>query len=124
MGHWADVTDLLLKDLRQSFLDINFIGIRILGNRDANQFIRRYVGDVEESYIKIMSKWRKEKSFTIKNSGYHSYFGLSSTTLGNDDEFEVGDEATKAQIKRAFTKSLKSKKMNKRVLGEFMELVA
>ena len=124
LGHWADVTDLLLKDLRQSFLDINFIGIRILGNRDANQFIRRYVGDVEESYTKIMSKWRKEKSFTIKNSGYHSYFGLSSTTLGNDDEFEVGDEATKAQIKRAFTKSLKSKKMNKRVLGEFMELVA
>ncbi len=124
LGHWADVTDLLLKDLRQSFLDINFIGIRILGNRDANQFIRRYVGDVGESYIKIMSKWRKEKSFTIKNSGYHSYFGLSSTTLGNDDEFEVGDEATKAQIKRAFTKSLKSKKMNKRVLGEFMELVA
>ena len=124
LGHWADVTDLLLKDLRQSFLDINFIGIRILGNRDANQFIRRYVGDVGESYIKIMSKWRKEKSFTIKNSGYHSYFGLSSTTLANDDEFEVGDEATKAQIKRAFTKSLKSKKMNKRVLGEFMELVA
>ena len=124
LGHWADVTDLLLKDLKQSFLDINFIGIRILCNRDANQFIRRYVGDVGESYIKIMSKWRKEKSFTIKNSGYHSYFGLSSTTLGNDDEFEVGDEATKAQIKRAFTKSLKSKKMNKRVLGEFMELVA
>ena len=124
LGHWADVTDLLLKDLKQSFLDINFIGIRILCNRDANQFIRRYSGDGGEKYDEIMSKWRKEKSFTIKNSGYHSYFGLSSTTLGNDDEFEVGDEATKAQIKRAFTKSLKSKKMNKRVLGEFMELVA
>ena len=124
LGHWADVTDLLLKDLKQSFLDINFIGIRILCNRDANQFIRRYSGDGGEKYNEIMSKWRKEKSFTIKNSGYHSYFGLSSTTLGNDDEFEVGDEATKAQIKRAFTKSLKSKKMNKRVLGEFMELVA
>ena len=39
-------------------------------------------------------------------------------------EFEVDEDATKAQIKRAFTKSLKSKKMNKRILGEFMELVA
>ena len=56
LGHWADVTDLLLKDLKQSFLDINFIGIRILCNRDANQFIRRYSGDGGEKYNEIMSK--------------------------------------------------------------------
>ena len=33
-------------------------------------------------------------------------------------------DATKAQIKRAFNKSLKNKKMNKKILGEFIELVA
>ena len=32
--------------------------------------------------------------------------------------------ATKAQIKRAFVKSLKTKKLNKKVLGEFISLVA
>ena len=37
---------------------------------------------------------------------------------------DVDDEATKAQIKRAFVKSLKTKKLNKKVLGEFIELVA
>ena len=42
----------------------------------------------------------------------------------NDDEFQVQEDATKAQIKRAFVKSLKNKKMNKKVLGEFVELVA
>ena len=123
MGYWADVTDLLLKDLRQSFPNINFIGIRVLANRDASQFIRRYA-EYEDSYEKIMKVWRKEKAFSIKNSGYHTYFGLSSNALSNDDEFDVNDEATKAQIKRAFVKSLKTKKMNKKVLGEFIELVA
>jgi ribosomal protein L23 len=39
-------------------------------------------------------------------------------------EFEVAEDATKTQIKSAFIKSLKSKKMNKKVLGEFIELVA
>ncbi len=70
-----------------------------------------------------MKRWKKERSFTIKNSGYHSYFGLSATALSNEDEFEVQQDATKAQIKRAFVKSLKTKKMNKKILGEFIELV-
>ena len=124
MGYWADVTDLLVKDLRQSFSDMNFIGIRVLNSRDAGQFIRRYTGYEDEGYNRIMKRWKKEKSFAIKNSGYHTYFGLSSTSLANDDEFEVNEDATKAQIKRAFVKSLKTKKMNKKVLSEFIELVA
>ena len=124
LGHWADVSDLLIKDLRQSFPHTNFIGIRILANRDASQFIRRYTGYEGDAYYKINSRWKKEKSFAIKNSGYHTYFGLSSSSLSNDDEFQVQEDATKAQIKRAFVKSLKNKKMNKKVLGEFVELVA
>ncbi len=123
LGHWADVTDLLLKDLRQTFLTMNFIGIRVLANRDAGQFVRQYAGYEGDGYEKIMKRWKKEKSFTIKNSGYHSYFGLSATALANEDEFEVQQDATKAQIKRAFVKSLKTKKMNKKILGEFIELV-
>ena len=53
-----------------------------------------------------------------------AYFGLSSATLAQDAEFDVDDDATKAQIKRAFVKSLKTKKLNKKVLGQFIELVA
>ena len=36
----------------------------------------------------------------------------------------LAEDATKSQIKSAFVKSLKSKKMNKKILGEFVELVA
>ena len=71
-----------------------------------------------------MKRWKRERSFAILNSGYDTYFGLSANTLSNDDEFEVREDATKAQIRTAFKKSLKSKKMNKKVLGEFIELVA
>ena len=123
MGHWADVTDLLLTDIRQTFPDMNFIGIRVLASRDAGEFIRKYSGYEGDLYHKTITRWKKEKSFAIKNSGYHTYFGLSSNALANDDEFEVDDEATKAQIKRAFVKSLKTKKLNKKVLGEFIDLV-
>ena len=123
LGNWADTTDLLLQDLRQTFSTINFIGIRVLSNRDAGHFVRLYTGYEGSEYEKIMGRWKKEKSFTIKNSGYHSYFGLSATALANEDEFEVQQDATKAQIKRAFVKSLRTKKMNKKILGEFIELV-
>ena len=64
------------------------------------------------------------KSFTITNSGYDAYFGLSSVALSQDTEFEVAEDATKSQIKSAFVKSLKTKKLNKKVLGEFISLVA
>ena len=121
---YHEFTDTLLRNLRDRFTDINFIGIRVLESRDAGSFIRRYCGYYGDIYDKVMSSWKKEKAFTIKSSGYHSYFGLSSATLAQDSEFDVHECATKAQIKSAFVKSLKSKKMNKRILGEFVELVA
>ncbi len=124
LGHWADITDLLLKDLRQTFSNTNFIGIRLLNKRDAGSFIRRYTEYESKEFGIVMNRWKKEKSFALKSSGYHTYFGLCSTSLSNDDEFDVDEDATKAQIKRAFVKSLKNKKMNKKVLGEFIELVA
>ena len=71
-----------------------------------------------------MKHWKKEKCFALKDAGYHTYFGLASNSLSVEDTFEVQEDATKAEIKKAFGKSLKSKKMNKKILGEFIELVA
>ena len=125
IGHeWFQFTDVLLQNLRDNFKDVNFIGIRVLEPRDANSFIRRYYGYFSPETEKIMSIWRKEKAFTIKSSGYDSYFGMSANSLSQDSEFEVKEDATKTQIKSAFAKSLKSKKMNKKILGEFVELIA
>ena len=108
------------KDLKQIYSDVNFIGIRIVSAREFSYFIRRY-GYISETEYK---KARKEKTYSIKESGYDSYFAIVDSALSNDDEFEVQEDASKAQIKRAFVKSLKAKKLNKKVLGEFVELVA
>ena len=117
-------TDTLLNNLKDNFPSVNFIGIRVLGGRDANRFISLYHKYGDKEYDKITKDWRKLRSFTIKNSGYDAYFALSSASLAQESEFEVDEGATKAKIKSAFVKSLKTKKLNKKVLGEFISLVA
>ena len=121
---WYEQTDVLIQNLKDNLPDMNLIGIRLLSSRDAGQFIRRYSGYGTDLNNKLMSEWKKNKSVAIKNSSYDSWFGLLSSALSSDDEFSVNDDATKVQIKRAFIKSLKNKKMNKKILGEFIELVA
>ena len=70
-----------------------------------------------------MKGWKKNRSVSIKTSAYDTYFGLSTTALASDDEFEVKEDATKGD-QEVFGKSLKGKKMNKKILSEFIELVA
>ena len=116
-------TNTMIRNLRDKFPSINFIGIRVLENRSAQQFIRLYHSIGDKQFDKIQNDWKKLKSFTITSSGYHAYFGMSSSALSQDTEFEVAEDATKSQIKSAFVKSLKTKKLNKKVLGEFISLV-
>jgi hypothetical protein len=121
---WYQFTDVLLRNLKDTFSDTNFVGIRVLESRDAKAFIRRYCGYHGEKYNKVEIAWRKQRAFSIKDSGYNTYFGISANSLSQDSEFEVGDGASKTQIKSAFVKSLRSKKMNKKILSEFIDLVA
>jgi hypothetical protein len=120
----SSFTDLLLLNLRDKFPTVNFIGMRILEGHNVNYFIRAYTGYYGKEYDEAIKRWKKEKSFALTSSGYHIYFGLSANALNTNTEFEVEEDATKAKIKSAFAKSLSAKKMNKRILGEFVELVA
>jgi hypothetical protein len=117
-------TDTLLRNLKDKFSNTNFIGIRVLENRNALRFIQLYYSSSDKDYWNIQSDWKKSRSFTITTSGYDAYFGISATTLSQDAEFDVAECATKSQIKSAFVKSLKTKKLNKKVLGEFISLVS
>jgi hypothetical protein len=121
---YHEFTDVLLRNLKDKFSSMNFIGIRVLESRNFSRFVQMYHSQLDKQYEKIQSDWKKVKSFTITKSGYDAYFGMSATALSQDTEFEVAEDATKSQIKSAFVKSLKTKKLNKRVLGEFISLVA
>ena len=121
---WHGFTDLMIENLRDNFPSVNFVGIRVLEGRDANHFMKLYYDQNSDDFRKIQSEWKKQRSCNIKTSGYHAYFAMSAASLSQDADFEVDDGATKAKIKSAFIKSLKTKKLNKKVLGEFISLVA
>ena len=122
-GNFNGFSDVMLNNLKHNFPEVNFVGIRLLAPRDANNFLKLYY-DPGEELIKLQNEWKKEKGFVIRESGYDASFGLSCTALAQDVEFEVDEGASKAKIKSAFAKSLKTKKLNKKVLGEFISLVA
>ena len=125
MGYsYHEFTDVMLRNLKDKFPNVNFIGMRVLASRDVGSFMRLHNHPGGDEFLRLQKEWKKEKSFCIKNSGYDAYFGLSANSLSQDSEFEVDEGATKAKIKSAFVKSLKVKKLNKKVLGEFISLVA
>ena len=121
---WHGFSDLMLQNLRDNFPTVNFVGIRVVESRDANGFFRLYHDQNSPAFRKLQNEWKKQRSCTIKTSGYHAYFAMSASSLSQDSDFNVDDGATKAKIKSAFIKSLKTKKLNKKVLGEFISLVA
>lgn len=119
-------TDTLLENLKDNFPDTSIIGIRLIQNRYAREFIRKYKGYNDQNhkeYLKVVNDWEKLKTFNILNSGYDSYFGISSVNLDKDSEFEVEDNAKVSKIKSAFAQSFKNKKMNKKILNEFIKLI-
>ena len=115
--YFYQFTELLLTDLKESFPYTNFIGIRLAATRDINSMVRRYTGEDSSKQVK------KDKFFSLKTSGYDSYFLMVDQSLSNEVEFDVEEGATKAKIKSAFAKNLKSKALNKKVLSQFMDLV-
>ena len=119
---WYEFNGMMVENLCDRFPDINVIGIRILESRDANAWMRRSVPYSELN--DLQKEWKKERAVSVTARGFSKYFGLSSVSLSNETEFEVKEDATKTQIKSAFMKSLKTKKLNKKVLGEFVELIA
>jgi len=121
---WNKQVDVFLRYIRDNQPDVNFIGFRLLEPRDAGSFIRSYCGYYGDVHDKTVSDWRKNKSFTLSCSGYHKYFGISANAVSDKTEFIVPEDATKSQIKTAFMKSLNSKKTNKKILREFVELIA
>jgi hypothetical protein len=116
---YSSLTKVILDDLRVEFPESTFTGFRILESR-GGWFVRQAV----EYDEKKLALWRKEKSIAITNQGYNKYYIVSSTAIQESSEFDVAEDASKAKIKTAFAKSLKGKKNNKKILGDFISLIA
>ena len=117
----TSVTNTLLTNLKDNFPSVNFISYRVVESRDVSHVHNYYTGNYSEINKK---KWAKERSAILNTTGYDAMYAIASTSLNQSDDFQVSDDATTAQIRAAFKKSLKSKAANKKVLSSFATMVA
>ena len=116
---WIDGTGVLIQYLQDSFPDVNFIGIRLTSNGDFNKMLRWHRIHDE----KVREKWVRNKSVSLKICNYTNHFYINTKELGTDVEFDPPEDASKAQIRSAFKKSLNKSKFNRKILSEFVELI-
>ena len=121
------MTKAILDYLKYKFPESNFIGFRIISGTECGHFLRWKVCEENQSlnYDDSMKKWKKNRSLCLPNTnGYQELFLLSQKSLATDTEFEVKEDATNAQIRTAFKKSLGAKANNKKVLTNFITQIA
>jgi len=102
---------------------VNLINFRITPGRDFMNCYRWY-GNGQENYEKVKAEFKKNSSVQFQGTGFDQFNVIASSSLAQDEEFYVPENATKAQIKSSFVKLLGKKKTNKKVLGSFISLVA
>ena len=112
---------ILLETVKDRFPTVNLINFRITPSRDFSNCYRWYGGD---NYDADKVIFRKNQCITFKDTGFDQFNVIASTSLAQDEEFKVEEDATKAQIKSAFVKMLGKKKTNKKILSSFVEMIA
>lgn len=113
----------LLQTVKDRFPTVNLINFRITPGRDFSTCYRWY-GSGQENYEKVKSDYRKNGCVQFQDTGFDQFNVIASSSLAQEEDFVVPENATKAQIKTAFTKVLGKKKTNKKILGSFISLVA
>ena len=112
-----------VENLKDNFPNTSVISIRLCTGTDFSRTIS-YNYDFDQKEV-IKAEWRKHKSFIDHKSAYtRSLYILNNTLDDEANEFVVKDDAKKGDISRAFKKALKNKKTSKRILNEFISVIA
>ena len=127
MGEYdKSMTAILLQNLKDRNPDVNILGFRICAGADFSRFYR-YVNNIR-SYNdlpeKDMKNWRKFKSLEMSPAGYDAFYAISASGMNVDTEFSVAEDASVAQVRKAFRDNLKKKTTNKKLLSSFASLVS
>lgn len=114
----------ILKNLGDRYPEVNTIGIRIASGGDFQRFLRWYYPFDTNTREKYSQQFKKNKAASVEVPSFAKFFVMNSNSLQDDATFEVEEGANKATIRAAFKKSLTKTKFNRRILSEFVELVA
>ena len=126
----TNLTDTLLDILKKRVDGMNLIGFFIAGSGKSGRVDKRVLGDIlNKSAWDCMEEVKfinKNKYLAVTTSGYDEYYILNAAGLkvqngGLSDDL-VG--ASKAKLKSAFGKSMKSKIESRQLLNKFVKLVA
>ena len=114
---------ILLETVKDRFPTVNLINFRITPSRDFQSCYRWY-GNGYENYESAKVEYRKNQCISFNNTGFDQFHVIAATSLAQDEDFTVPENATKAQIKSSFSRMLGKKKTNKKLLGSFVDLIA
>ena len=119
----STTTDQLLRYLKGRFPQCNFLGFRIASNRDVNRYLEDAFWPKHDKIDRMKKEFSKNKSIVAPIRGYQELYFLNNKNLNVEVEFDPKSDS-KADIKRAFTKSLKGKANNKKILSSFITQIA
>ena len=127
----SDMTNQLLKILKDRVDGMNLVGFFIAGNGKSGRVDKRIIADLlDKSIWDVVDEVKfvnKNKYLAITSAGYDEYYILPG---GNNLQVENGglsDDltgASKAKLKSAFGKSMKGKISSRQLLDKFVKLVA
>ena len=116
------LTEAVLRYCKATHPYVNFLGFRLGNTRDIFYTLDRYVDS--DKIEKMRKVWKKNRAVSCKVAGYDEHYFLCTKSMNADSSFEVDEEATNAEIKKAFQKSLKVKANNKTILSSFIKQIA
>jgi hypothetical protein len=121
-----DMTAILLENLKDNFPEVNLIGFRIINGGSFYYLTRNFTKEAHgQDASDLMKIWKKERSCEINGIGYDALYVVASNNLSAGTvAMTVEEEATTADIGRAFRTMLKKKTTNKKLLSSFATLVA
>lgn len=122
-GNFPKYAKVLLTSLKDKFPTVNFINFRVVPGKDFHNCYQWYGRDQGE-YDKVRAKYKKDQFITFTGTGFDQFNVLPTSSLSQDESFEVEEGATNAKIKSAFVKMLSKKKTNKKLLSSFVDLIA
>ena len=127
-GHLNGLTTILLENLKHNFPFVNLIGFRILTGSEFSYLFKGFndiyrYGD-DPKVAAALKVWRKEHSYEFNGIGYDALYTLAASKLNQDTSFEVKEDATDAQIGRAFRDMMKTKRTSKKILSSFATMVS
>ncbi len=128
----ASQTMLLLKLLKKRVEGMNIVGFFIAGSTRKGSIpkniIEQKFGVYKHSdwnkFKAILDTIKKENVAVCKSQGYDEFYVLPGKIEQDSSEIEVAQGASKAALKRAFSKSANGKLKNRPLLNKFISMVA